>query len=232
MLQPNKKIRLLIVDDSAFIRKSLEFMVKDDPTIEVVGLARNGKEAIDLILKLKPDVVTMDVEMPQMNGLEALQQIMKICPTPVIMISSLTEEGAEITIRALELGAVDFIPKKFDYSSAEILKIKKELHEKIHQVAGIRFSASRFSGNNLTAPAGLSERLQKKLIEKEKKETIEEIFHEEVKKFHIIGIASSTGGPMTLQKILTGLPANLGGTDRDCPAYAPGVYGFLCKKIE
>ena len=92
----NKKIRVVIVDDSAFMRIALERMLKEDPSIEVVGSAANGVEAVSRAIKLKPDVITLDVEMPIMDGLQALKEIMHICPIPVIMVSSLTHEGAKV----------------------------------------------------------------------------------------------------------------------------------------
>lgn len=107
-----KPIRVLIVDDSAFVRKALSTMLQSEPDIEIVGLANNGKEAVEKVAELKPDIVTMDVEMPIMNGLEALRIIMEQNPTPVLMVSSITTEGAEATIDALSLGAVDFISKQ------------------------------------------------------------------------------------------------------------------------
>lgn len=107
-----KPIRVLIVDDSAFVRKALSTMLQSEPDIEIVGLANNGKEAVEKAAELKPDIITLDVEMPIMNGLEALRIIMEQTPTPVLMVSSVTTEGAEATIEALSLGAVDFISKQ------------------------------------------------------------------------------------------------------------------------
>ncbi|MBQ8699231.1 MAG: response regulator, partial [Schwartzia sp.] len=104
-------IRVLIADDSAFMRMVLSDMFKKQPDFEVVGLAMNGKDAVEQVKKLKPDLVTMDVNMPVMDGLQALEAIMAACPTPVIMFSSLTQDGAKATIKALSLGAVDFISK-------------------------------------------------------------------------------------------------------------------------
>lgn len=125
------KIKVLIVDDSAFMRNILERMIKSHSQMEVVGKAENGLEAIDLVKSLNPDVVTLDIEMPKMNGLEALQIIMRECPVPVLMISSLTEQGAKETMKALQLGAVDFIPKALSNADENIFKKADFVQEKI-----------------------------------------------------------------------------------------------------
>jgi len=107
----NNKIRAFVVDDSGFVVASVTKKLVSDPDIEVVGSARDGKEAIEKIRALKPDVITLDVVMPVMDGLAVLEQLMTWQPTPVVMLSALTSEGAETTIKALELGAVDFFLK-------------------------------------------------------------------------------------------------------------------------
>ncbi|MGB2129837.1 MAG: protein-glutamate methylesterase/protein-glutamine glutaminase [Marinobacterium sp.] len=104
-------VSVLIVDDSGFFRHRIEEMLKDDPRLKVVGTAVNGREAVEMVKRLKPDVVTMDVEMPQMNGIEAVRIIMREAPTNVLMLSSLTHEGARVTLQALEAGAADYLPK-------------------------------------------------------------------------------------------------------------------------
>ncbi|MBR9830344.1 MAG: chemotaxis response regulator protein-glutamate methylesterase [Oceanospirillales bacterium] len=104
-------VKVLIVDDSGFFRHRIEEMLRDDARLEVVGTAVNGKEAVEQVKRLKPDVVTMDVEMPQMNGIEAVRIIMREAPTNVLMLSSLTHEGARVTLQALEAGAADYLPK-------------------------------------------------------------------------------------------------------------------------
>ena len=107
-------IKVLIVDDSTFFRKRLTEIIKGDSSLEVVGEAKDGKEGVEKTMSLKPDVITMDVEMPVMDGITAVQEIMAKCPTPILMFSSLTFEGANSTFKALEAGAVDFMPKNFD----------------------------------------------------------------------------------------------------------------------
>ncbi len=109
--EPQRPVRLLIVDDSALMRKLLGDLLRSSPEIEVVGAACDGTEALELAAQLRPDVVTLDVEMPGMSGLEVLPVLLKTHPVPVVMVSALTQEGAEVTLTALELGAVDFLPK-------------------------------------------------------------------------------------------------------------------------
>ncbi len=123
--------RLLIADDSAFMRIAIRKMVSESEDIEVVGEAPNGQIALEMAKELKPDVITMDVEMPVMNGIDAVREIMIHCPTPVIMVSSLTEKDSETTVRALSLGAVDFIAKQSSFVQLDIVKIGQELVEKL-----------------------------------------------------------------------------------------------------
>ncbi|MCR4394131.1 MAG: response regulator, partial [Dehalococcoidales bacterium] len=106
-----EKIRVLVVDDSSYVISTVSKKLETDPGIEIIGSAHNGLEAIEKVKSLKPDVVTLDVVMPEMDGLTALERIMSEYPTPVIMLSALTDESAESTLRALELGAVDFFLK-------------------------------------------------------------------------------------------------------------------------
>ena len=104
-------MRVLIVDDSALMRRLLSDLLGSSPEIEVVGVARDGREAVAQAARLRPDVITLDVEMPEVSGLEALPALLAVHEVPVVMVSALTQEGAEVTLQALELGAVDFLPK-------------------------------------------------------------------------------------------------------------------------
>lgn len=149
-------IRVLIVDDSRFFRKRLAEMIASDPELELAGEAENGRDAVLRVRELKPDLVTMDVEMPVMNGIEAVREIMKVCPTPVLMFSSLTEQGAKATLDALEAGAMDFMPKCFD----DILKNKKESVEaligRMRELGRAKGSMHRFRPHAHTSQAHAS----------------------------------------------------------------------------
>lgn len=196
-----KPVRVLIVDDSAFMRKAISLMLESDPEIKVIGMARNGIDGIEMVKKFKPDVITLDIEMPQMDGLTALKHIMADCPTPVMMVSSLTTDGASATLDALSLGAVDFIPKQLSFVALDIVKIKEELLKKIKFIAlnkgrliraykaQIKISTTRPS----RAPVPSSMPSCKGGINN----------------FSIIAIGTSTGGPPALQAIIPRLPKNL-----------------------
>lgn len=187
-------IKVLIVDDSAFMRKALTSMLQEDPEIKVVGTARDGLEALQMIQELKPDIVTMDVEMPRMDGITALKEIMSKNPVPVIMVSSLTTEGAKVTLEALELGAVDFIPKNLSELSVNIVKIKGMLIDKIKTIArrGVvkRRQPIRTPGPKVEVP---KVEIPKARISTERK-------------VGIVSIGTSTGGPKALQEIIPKLP--------------------------
>ncbi|WP_232555045.1 response regulator, partial [Pseudomonas sp. Nvir] len=143
-------VKVLVVDDSGFFRRRVSEILSADPTIQVVGTATNGKEAIDQALALKPDVITMDYEMPMMDGITAVRHIMQRCPTPVLMFSSLTHEGARVTLDALDAGAVDYLPKNFEDISRNPDKVKQLLCEKVHTLAR---SNRRFGSYVSPAPA-------------------------------------------------------------------------------
>jgi len=185
-------IKVVVVDDSAFMRKAISTMLDKDPEISVVASARNGQEGLDLIRKHDPDVVTMDIEMPVMDGLTALRQIMMEMPRPVLMVSSLTTEGAESTLKAMELGAVDFIPKQLSKVSLDIVKIERDLIDRVKTVArrkmrhapgraGLKCPATEAAPAPLAARRGAVKR-------------------------DVVAIGVSTGGPPAVQKVLSALP--------------------------
>ncbi|PBQ10629.1 chemotaxis response regulator protein-glutamate methylesterase, partial [Pseudomonas congelans] len=145
-------VKVLVVDDSGFFRRRVTEILSSDPNIVVVGTATNGKEAIEQALALKPDVITMDYEMPMMDGITAVRHIMQRIPTPVLMFSSLTHEGARVTLDALDAGAVDFLPKNFEDISRNPQKVKQLLCEKINSISRSNRRSSGF-GSASAAPA-------------------------------------------------------------------------------
>src|SRR5882724_10336384 len=147
-----KLIRVLVADDSAFMRTAITRMIESDESLRVGATAQTGQEALDKVKALKPDVVTLDVEMPGMNGLDTLRHIMKECPAPVIMVSSLTQEGAEVTLEALDIGAFDYVPKQSSFVSLDIVKIREDLINKIKAAAESkkRFSMPRVAKETTT----------------------------------------------------------------------------------
>ena len=186
-------ITVLIVDDSAFMRKSLTIMLQSDPGITVVGTARNGQEGFDLAKSLRPDIITLDVEMPVMDGLTALKKIMTECPTSVIMVSSITTEGAQATLKALELGAVDFIPKELSYVSVSISNIKDDLISKIKEFVRLRSLKERLRKiKSSSAPVAAAAPRRFTGVLKD----IPRLG------YRAIALGISTGGPFTLQKVL------------------------------
>ncbi|NLD00788.1 MAG: chemotaxis response regulator protein-glutamate methylesterase [Gammaproteobacteria bacterium] len=128
-------VKVLVVDDSGFFRRRLTEILSSDGNIEVVGTAANGQEAIEQTLALRPDVITMDYEMPVMDGITAVKQIMQRSPTPVLMFSSLTHEGARVTLDALDAGALDYLPKNFEDISRNPQKVRQMLCDKVHLLA-------------------------------------------------------------------------------------------------
>jgi two-component system chemotaxis response regulator CheB len=167
-------------------------MLSSDPEIQIAGSARDGLEAIEKVAQLKPDIVTMDVEMPRMDGISALKHIMANTPVPVIMVSSLTVEGAHITLEALEHGAVDFIPKNLSDLSLNILRLKEVLVDKIKQLArkGVPRRIVRPAARPATAPVAAAPVLR----------TTGE------RRVGLVAIGTSTGGPKALQEVLPSLP--------------------------
>ncbi|RMF17732.1 MAG: response regulator, partial [Gammaproteobacteria bacterium] len=151
-------IKVLVVDDSGFFRRRIVKILSGVSDVEVVGTASNGREAIEKARALKPDVITMDYEMPLMDGITAVKSIMQEQPTPVLMFSSLTYEGARVTLDALEAGAVDYLPKQFEDIAHDTASIRQALSDKIHTVARARYRMRRAGGATTTTrePRGAS----------------------------------------------------------------------------
>lgn len=191
-------IKVLVVDDSGFFRRRLVEIFESDARLTVVGTANNGREAIDKVQSLSPDVVTMDYEMPILDGIAAVSNIMKLKPTPVLMFSSLTHEGAKITLDALEAGAVDFMPKNFEDISRDSEMVKRALIERVLLV-----SRTRFSGNRQYVEAPPLREAPKPIVTERGV-----IIPRSRKRVSLVAIGTSTGGPMALQSVLTKLPKN------------------------
>ena len=186
-------IKIVVADDSAFMRKAISMIVEKDPEIKVVGVARNGEEAVEKVKSLKPDVLTLDIEMPVMDGLKALEIIIEKCPLPVLMVSSIAKENADVTLRALELGAADYIPKNLSFVSLDIVKMEKEIIAKVKHIAKKGYIPRK----KVTRSAPTVAR------------KISAEPHKYLNNYRIITIGSSTGGPGALQDVLTPLPGDL-----------------------
>lgn len=186
-------IRVLIVDDSPFLRASIRMMLENDQRLEVVGEAKNGAEAVVMTADLQPDVITMDIEMPVMDGITATKRIMQSHPTPILMFSSLTTDGAEATLAALEAGAVDYLPKHFEEISWNRKKVVQVLCERLYSIARHDPGQHSDSASIRTFPS----RFEQLSAKQPQKEAVE-----------VVVFGTSTGGPMALQEILTQLPEN------------------------
>lgn len=193
--------RVLIVDDSAFMRSTLRSMLEVPGQIEIVGMAQNGREAIDQVLALKPDVVTMDVEMPMMDGVSAVRQIMAKQPTPVLMFSTLTDVGAKATLDALEAGAIDFMPKRFSELANDRGQVERLLREKVLNVASAKFRLASRARMGVATQAGMASASRPSpspyIIRKHRQPP-----------YRVLAIGTSTGGPKALQDTLSEMPGN------------------------
>lgn len=173
------------------MRKAIRTMLEKDPGIKVVGAARDGQEGLELVRRYDPDVVTLDIEMPRMDGLTALRRIMMESPRPVLMVSSLTTEGAEATLKAMELGAVDFIPKQLSKVSLDIIKIERDL------IAKVKAVSVRKARRAAQAVARAPRAEPVKTVMPRKGRPVRDV----------VAVGVSTGGPPVVQKILSALPA-------------------------
>jgi two-component system chemotaxis response regulator CheB len=197
--------RVFIVDDSPFMRKALERMLQA-PDIVVVGSARDGMDALEKIPQLDPDIVTLDVEMPRLDGLGCLKRIMAEMPRAVLMVSSLTQEGATATLEALANGALDFIPKESSLASASILQIQQDLQEKVRKLA----RSPRFQRNRAPAPKpGAPEPRASAPAAAPVHVPVGRVGGISGSKAELLCIGTSTGGPKALQDLLPALPRNL-----------------------
>ncbi len=180
-------VRVIIVDDSALMRRLLADLLEKDPGITVVGTARNGVDALATIKEKNPDVVTMDIEMPKMDGLTALQHIMDECPMPVVMVSAMAKRQADITMKALDLGAVDFISKTSGALSLDIEKAGRDIINKIKTAAKVKVKSVRKTRIEPISFRKITTRRDNLLV--------------------VIG--ASTGGPKAIPEVLSRLPLNI-----------------------
>ena len=222
MSVPGKRIRVLIVDDSAFMRKVLQSIIMADPQMEVAGEARDGREAVSMAESLTPDVITMDINMPHMDGLQATELIMSKNPKPIVIVSSESREGADITLKALELGAIDFVAKPSSGIDLDMNSVREELCRKLKMAAKVRVvrtatrskmaqeiasAAPRIepapkaaavaapAARPAVAPASLSAPAVRSVNGK----------------FPIVVVAASTGGPATLMRFIPSFTAEFAG---------------------
>ncbi|HAQ06195.1 MAG TPA: chemotaxis response regulator protein-glutamate methylesterase [Bacillus bacterium] len=201
------KIKALVVDDSAFMRKLVSDFLSEHSAIEVIGTARNGEDALKKWKSLKPDVITLDVEMPVLNGLEVLKRIMKEQPIPVVMLSSTTKEGADTTLQAIQAGAVDFVAKPSGAISVDLHKVKLELIEKV--LSASKANLSKLGATNEHKRIVPLENDRDRTITTEKKLPNKRFFsgnQREANSKNIVCIGTSTGGPRALQQVLPLLP--------------------------
>ncbi|ELG5188426.1 chemotaxis response regulator protein-glutamate methylesterase [Vibrio vulnificus] len=210
-------IKVLVVDDSSFFRRRVSEIINAESRLEVIDVAVNGKEAVEKAKRLKPDVITMDIEMPVMDGISAVREIMASVPTPILMFSSLTHDGAKATLDALDAGALDFLPKKFEDIARNRDEAVSLLQQRVIQIASKR----AFMRRPVASSASVQERPQSTLnrpttgLRREapaqapvSRASVVAKFRASGKKYQLTAIGTSTGGPVALQKILTKLPAN------------------------
>ncbi|MDR2076448.1 MAG: chemotaxis response regulator protein-glutamate methylesterase [Desulfovibrio sp.] len=196
-------VKVLIVDDSAFARHSMVAALEKDPDIQVVGQARNGEEGVALARSLDPDVVTMDVEMPRMDGITALKRIMAESPCPVLMVSSLTDEGAHTTLKALELGALDFIPK--GPAGSDLSWIQRDLPAKLKALARRKAFIRLVHRKSLSSPPAASHAAPPAAPVSRRSMPV--VLPCSGFRYDVVAIGVSTGGPPAVQKILSAIPA-------------------------
>jgi two-component system chemotaxis response regulator CheB len=189
-------IRVLVVDDSGFFRRRLTEILNADPVLEVVDTAVNGAEGVEKVAAIKPDVVTMDVEMPVMDGISAVRRIMTATPTPVLMFSSLTQEGAQATLDALEAGAADFLPKRLEDIAGDQNEAKRLLCQRVRAIARKAAAPAVARTSAAPRPPAAGTPILRRFAASRRGE------------YRLVAIGTSTGGPVALQEVLTKLPAS------------------------
>ncbi|MEZ9048156.1 chemotaxis response regulator protein-glutamate methylesterase [Vibrio sp. 10N.247.311.64] len=208
-------IKVLVVDDSSFFRRRVSEIINSEARLEVIDVAVNGKEAVEKAKQLRPDVITMDIEMPVMDGITAVREIMAASPTPILMFSSLTHDGARATLDALDAGALDFLPKKFEDIARNRDDAVALLQQRVIQIAAKRAFMRRAPITpRATAMTSTATPLRQPISTAASTSTAKPAvastakFRASGKKYQLTAIGTSTGGPVALQKILTRIPAN------------------------
>jgi len=209
-------IKVLIVDDSAFMRKLIGDIIFESDTLEVIGKVRNGKEALDFIEKDKPDVITMDVEMPVMDGIEAVKRIMSLNPVPVVMLSAITKKGADSTLAALEAGAVDFITKPKSIFKVKDSSVKNAIIEKLIIASKVNLQQQK---------KYIEHKVERNVLKKKQKKSSNKI-----KK--IIAIGTSTGGPRALQEVIPRIPGDIDAAILVVQHMPPGFTKSLSDRLD
>ncbi|CAH1520170.1 chemotaxis response regulator CheB [Vibrio owensii] len=205
-------IKVLVVDDSSFFRRRVSEIINSESRLEVIDVAVNGREAVEKAKTLKPDVITMDIEMPVMDGITAVREIMAASPTPILMFSSLTHDGAKATLDALDAGALDFLPKKFEDIARNRDEAVSLLQQRVIQIASKRaFMRRPIARPAATATSSTARPLASRTAAPTASAPSRPMaakFRASGKKYQLTAIGTSTGGPVALQKILTRLPVN------------------------
>ncbi|MGM0526395.1 MAG: protein-glutamate methylesterase/protein-glutamine glutaminase [Pseudomonadota bacterium] len=225
-------VRVLVVDDSAFFRRRVTEILEQNRRIEVIGSANDGREAVEKAKSLRPDVITMDIEMPVMNGIDAVKEIMRSAPCPILMFSSLTHDGATATLNALEAGAADFLPKKFEDIARNRDDAVKTLQDRVLAIASDPAARSARAATPPPTPASrpstgktrpqtdkpgtsaldrIRQRSEERQQQRQQPSEPAVVATNNLtinRNYQVLAIGTSTGGPVALQKILTQLPQN------------------------
>lgn len=212
------EIRVLLVDDSPFIRRAVERMLESLDGVRVVGVAADGREGVEETQRLRPDVVILDIVMPELNGLEAIQQIMETTPTPILVLSTETRPGADVTLKALELGAVDFVSKTQAGTRMDIYDLAPVLREKVLAVAGSRVRPAL----EKTEPAAAAQPKPKPAVAGRLRAAAR----------RVLVVGASTGGPRALTALLAALPADFPGGVLLAQHMPPGFTSTLAQRLD
>lgn len=212
-------IRVLVTDDSAFMRTAMTRMLESDPSVEVVGTARDGLEALEKVATLDPHVITLDIEMPRLDGLGTLSRIMEENPRPVIMVSSLTQQGAEATLEAFDLGAFECVPKPDSYATLDIITIRNQLIAKVKGAAAATY-LRRPKVKKVPTPSRVTQLTSK---------TVTQLCSVAPE---VVALGTSTGGPRALADILPMLPAELPVGIVVVQHMPPGFTGPFAKRLD